>query len=534
MRHVLRMCVVALMVAGTVQAAHFVPFHEMTYSNSDALTRTATGEPNNLSDRQDHWNPNDNSTVSSSSIVVAPGESMQADSNSSIQFVIDTAGAGASNNRVHLTADASAEVEMTTDDGIDAYAWAGSSTVEIGSATGNFYTIEADTGESVDDVVSVTFTYSAVIATDSIGGSSHSGIVDGGWAGDDLLVTLNCSDLDDPQPGEIVHRVPKKDSDGTYTDAYTFEARVGDVVGLHVGVIATAYTGTNPGWSEGSASADIQLVVSQAAFDPSMADFDKSGRVDLADLALFASAWLWEKPVNDTCATAETAHLNTHYTGTAEGMTDDTVWYVFTPAQSDFYTLSVCGGDGDYHLDVYDACEGNYLGETQYDCQVIVWMDAGNDYHMSVFGYEQLADYDLIITQGAESPYNDDCGNAEFLPDYAEGATLGAAGDDESSCGQDDTHDVWYAFTPEVSGYYNVVLYNLSMYFPFGGTVTVYDGDSCELFPEELDCGEVSGDDVELYGVWMEEGQPYLIRVGSDGPDTGFFGLEVYEEEIPM
>lgn len=534
MRHVLGMWAVVLMVAGTVQAAHFVPFHEMTYSNSDAMTKTSTAEPNNLGDRQDHWHPNDNSTVSSTYIEAAPGEAMQADSDSSIQFMIDTAGAGASNNQVHLTADASAEVEMTTDDGIDAYAWAGSSTVAIGSATGNFYTIEADTGESVGDVVSVTFTYSAVIATDSIGGSSYSGIVDGGWAGDDMLVTLNCADLDDPQPGEIVHRVARKDSDGTYTDEYTFEAHVGDVIGLHVGVIATAYTGTNPGWSEGSVSADIQLTVSDAVFDPSQADFDRSGKVDLADFAKFASAWLWEKPVNDICANAETAHLNTHYTGTTEGMTDASVWYVFTPVQSDFYTLSICDGGWEYFMEVYDACEGNYLSATDEDCRLVVWMEAGNDYFISIYGYQPTENYNLSITQGAETPYNDDCGNAEPFYDYAEGITLGATGDDQSSCGQDDTHDVWYVFTPEVSGYYNVALYNRSMYFPFGGTVTVYDGDSCEFLPEELDCGEVSGDSVELYGVWMEEGQSCLIRVGSDGPDAGFFGLEVYEEEIPM
>ena len=139
----------------------------------------------------------------------------------------------------------------------------------------------------------VSFDYSAILSGQAIGGSSYSAIVSGGWAGDDLLVTLNCVVRDDPQPGEIVHSVGRKDVPGTYVDQYEFDAQIGDVIGLHCGVESTAYTGG--GSAEGGVSAAISLTLG-GMFVPSMADFDGSGKVDLADFALFASAWLWQEP----------------------------------------------------------------------------------------------------------------------------------------------------------------------------------------------------------------------------------------------
>lgn len=551
-------------IVSAAQGVHFTPYHEWTYSNSDATVKTVT-EPNGINDWQNHWHANDNSTTSSTYIEIAPGQYMLADSESMIQFAIETEGDVYTNNRVHLTAEAHAAVEMTTDDGIDAYAWAGSSTVAPGTATGNFYTIEADGAETIGMPVSVTIRYSIEISKDLLGGSSNSAIVDGGWSGDEMLVTVNCADLDDPQPSEIAYLVAKKDADGSYSGASTFEAAIGDVVGLHFGIVATAYTGTHPGTATGSASADVQITVGEFVFEPEMADFNSngkvdiadlawfawdwlsedlvmsdlniSGRVDITDLALFNSAWLWERPSHDTCETAYPIRLEKEYRGTTVGTEYGSVWFVFTPRVSDYYTVSMEGGSWEYYyFTIYGDCSGSYLGEIGDDHRAVIRMDGGEDYLIEIYGYEPPEDYSLFVTQGAAPPANDECGDAPeiYLYESVRGTTLGAGGEDQSSCGQDDTQDVWYYFVPVESGYYGAVLYDDNTVEElFAGTLTVYDGDGCYPLPGELACGQIypDGEDfVELFGIWMEAWSPHLIRVGSDADSAGVFGVEIWYE----
>lgn len=508
--------------------ASFTPVHDWIYCNSDAELQHAGAEPNYLSDRHDEFGATSNSTHSGPSVLTVADGQLQAESFTSVDFSIVTDGGVFSNNKLVVTGRSQSEVSITTDLGIKAYAWNGGAPVAPGTATGNFYRIDPEGTEAAGDLVTVVFDFSAVLSAQLVGGSSYSTIVSGGWSGNDLLITLNCADYDDPQPSEIIHTVSRKDLLGSYADQYEFQAVIGDVIGLHFGVESTAFTGTNPGSASSSVSLDMSLTLTEG-FDPSKADFDKSGRVDLVDLAYFARAWLWTEPVNDTCENAEAIALDTHYTGTTNGMTDDSVWYSFTPTVSDFYTVSICDGSGDYLLLIFDECGGGepIIG-TYEDCEFVVWMNAGEDYFMEIIGYEEVeSDYDLIVTQGAEAPSNDDCMSAESVSeyDYPEGTTIGAAGSDESNCGSSDTHDVWYLLTPDNTGQYVLVLH--PTYGPFAGVLTLYEGVTCPpMLPQEIDCQVAeSYGSAEIYAE-LTSGQTYLIRVASDDVGTGPFGLE--------
>ena len=126
-------------------------------------------------------------------------------------------------------------------------------------------------------------------------------------------------------------------------------------------------------------------------FHPSQADLNGDGIVNLADLALFASAWLWESP----CANAAQALIDVHYIASTE--TSD--WYVFTPSLTTTYLVDICDGDTvGYTGMVYDACWEPFLGTTNGDCFVVVEMNAGEDYYIQI---EKTGlpteDYDLLI-----------------------------------------------------------------------------------------------------------------------------------------
>lgn len=375
---------------GAASAASLLPVQEMIYCNSDAHTVASVPEPNDLTDRQDVWHPNDNYTESSTTINVLPGEYVYGFSGSNMSFDIDTSGESFTSNRLFMFSGSYSYSEITTVEGIEAFSWAGAETVEPGVATGNFYEIIAEEGESVGDWVTVTVNYTASVMTDGEGGSTNYASVYG-HDGEAMIVTRNCADFDAPQAGELALSFSRKDSDGEYDQQATFSAQVGDVIGIHCGVYTNAFAGQNGAWA--SASADLYVIMTlsegSAPFDAANADFDGSGRVDMGDLAMFASVWLEPvKPVNDDCSNPIELTVDQEITGHNFGATGgprDTcsqgndgkdVWYVFTAPESGFYdfnlmiddpeafdsTLSIWGDCVDAEID----CAENYGDEHIY------------------------------------------------------------------------------------------------------------------------------------------------------------------------
>lgn len=135
-----------------------------------------------------------------------------------------------------------------------------------------------------------------------------------------------------------------------------------------------------------------------AAIHPAMADFNNDGRVDLADLAEFASAWLWES----SCDTAVTVELNTVYTGS----TDSSYWYAFTPNPEfanpgdivSYYFNMYEIPDG-YTLYVWSGCEGELVDQTT--SFMLVNLTVGDTYSLEMRKTgTPTGEYQLKITLG--------------------------------------------------------------------------------------------------------------------------------------
>ena len=403
-----------LFFAGSAGAASFSAVQDMTYCNSDVHVRSTAGDPNDLIDRKDNWAPTANSSNSTQTINVLPGEYVYAVSSDNIRLDVDTTGEIYTNNMIQVSADSYSYVDMTTPDGIDSYAWAGAETVAPDFATGNFYEIVAEAGESTGDWVTVTVDYSANISTTSEEGTSNYASVYG-HEGGDLLITKNCADFDAPVPSEIVYSFSKEESDGYYTDQTVFLAQVGDVIGIHCGVYTNAYTGAYLSSSESSAEFFIELTMSEgsAPFDAGDADFDGSGLVDMADLAMFASVWLEAvRPVNDDCSnpielTVDQGISGNNYGATGESMDSCSsgfdgkdVWYVFVAPESGFYNFNLMIDDP-YAFDSTFSIWGDCV-DAEVDCD-----EGFGDEH--IYNWYMNEDEVMYIrVAGYEGPYPDE------------------------------------------------------------------------------------------------------------------------------
>ncbi|MBN2020330.1 MAG: caspase family protein [Sedimentisphaerales bacterium] len=133
-------------------------------------------------------------------------------------------------------------------------------------------------------------------------------------------------------------------------------------------------------------------------------------------------------------------------------------------------------------------------------------------------------------TGGCTPPVHDDCGNAIAVSagiPYA-GSSLCATGTDVTSCGQNDTADVWHSFTPATTGQYTVSLCGSS----FDTTLAVFN----ECWVDELACNDNSsacgaGSSQSEIEVALNAGHQYLIRVSGVNGATGNYQLTVTPDE---
>lgn len=280
-----------------VNAASFVPVQEMTYCNSDAYIKSNSGDE--YSDRQDSWNPNDNYVHSYNELNFPDGNAFS-ESSSSLIIQIETTGeSGYADDLIHMSFHSSSAAEINSEEVEQTYVWSGAEMVTPGTATGNFYQIVAEAGESDGDWVTITVDFYAAAFGSSGGGSSFTTLIHGPNDGE-ILFTRNCEDFTDPQSDEIIHTYAVIDSDCEYSDQATFSAQIGDIIGIHCGTYTNAYTGEYMGYANATADLSINLILSEGTpeFTAKMADFDGSGVVDLADFALFASVWLQSTETN--------------------------------------------------------------------------------------------------------------------------------------------------------------------------------------------------------------------------------------------
>ncbi len=254
-------------------------------------------------------------------------------------------------------------------------------------------------------------------------------------------------------------------------------------------------------------------------------------------------------PDNDTCGTAAGINVDTVYSESSIGAeTEGTiaaptcsnaalhdVWYQFTAGIDGDHTVSLSNPVSTYDptLAVYSECDvAGYI-----DCadtgsfgdgeSVTFAAVNGIIYYIRVGGYAgQVGDFDIKVVAPAGGPANDGCGAPEILALGAATSGDTSAASDEgafTSCLAGAISDLWYSFTPGATGNYAFHLYNLSGGFDAG--LAVYsdcaDGDL-------LACFDFNGPAVPESGILeLENGVPYLIRVGGNDSTVGTFDLVV-------
>jgi len=117
---------------------------------------------------------------------------------------------------------------------------------------------------------------------------------------------------------------------------------------------------------------------------------------------------------------------------------------------------------------------------------------------------------------------NDDCANAIAVEEGTpyHGSTVGATGTYESSCGYNDTADVWYSYTPTNTGLVIISLTGST----FDTTLAVFD----RCAGNEMACNDDLCDDPNSeITMLMTGGNTYLIRVAGFDGATGDYTLTV-------
>ena len=250
-------------------------------------------------------------------------------------------------------------------------------------------------------------------------------------------------------------------------------------------------------------------------------------------------------PDNDKCSDAIEVYMwDSQYSSTFGASGEDItscgfddkydVWYKYT---ADYDHMVMFQAYDDSYLGVpitvslFDDCDnGNEqicaesTGDIEYgsSAMAIYSIASGETVYIRVsFSESNMGDFQLNVDE-IYPPDNDECENAEYMEGWAEGSTIGASGSDETTCGENDSYDVWYQYIPETSGLY--IIYVDSYEMPILGTVAIFDGE-CDTL-NQLECSEMDGYG-ELY-IDLVEGQNYYIRVGSYEGSQTHFGLNAF------
>jgi len=96
------------------------------------------------------------------------------------------------------------------------------------------------------------------------------------------------------------------------------------------------------------------------------------------------------------------------------------------------------------------------------------------------------------------------------------GSTNSSTGIDETSCGVEDTNDVWHSYTPESNGEVTISLYGSS----FDTTLAIFDGCG----GTELTC---NGNYPNVQSLEVTAGNTYLVRVAGNNGQTGHYVLDM-------
>lgn len=257
------------------------------------------------------------------------------------------------------------------------------------------------------------------------------------------------------------------------------------------------------------------------------------------------------QPVNDDCANALEIFAGDVVSGTTADATgtsvsscsvDDfyDVWYAFTPNESGFFTISLCGSDFETTLAVYDGCGGTTVAcnDKSLECDTrsqitCAELTGAQTYLIRVAGYiSRRGNYVLSLEQ-CSSPSNDLCENAAALNKYEEqsSSTFAATGTGLTTCSTSDLYDVWYTYTPAYDEEVNISLCGSS----FDTTLSVFD--SCG--GTRLACNDDSAQcsyaiHSSLSNLSLNGGDTYLVRVAGYESRRGYYKINMTDAGSPI
>ena len=217
------------------------------------------------------------------------------------------------------------------------------------------------------------------------------------------------------------------------------------------------------------------------------------------------------------------------------------VWFRYTATFTGTARAQTCGdADYDTELAVYDSCACPVDPDTIFGCdaagqsclgfgsEVIFDVQAGNCYTIRIGGVAAASGTGTLSVgedMPPKSPPNDDCANALVLmldqPTAFDNFTASTDGFPSAVCsffGQADIKkDIWYDFTPNTDGTFQVSLCGSS----FDTKLAVYEGCACPTPVNPIVCNDDFCNTESRVSFDGVAGQCYKIRAGSFPGDPG-------------
>jgi hypothetical protein len=265
---------------------------------------------------------------------------------------------------------------------------------------------------------------------------------------------------------------------------------------------------------------------------------------------------------NDTCAQAATASNGANNFDSSSAVTDGLaecasaggytnfgrdIWYRWTNGpNAGTATINTCGSTFDTKIALYGgscptlanqalACNDNDAACANGGSQIQFSATAGGVYYIRVGGVTSALGGVGVLNITAPAPVapaNNACANAIAMGDgitYT-GDTTNASDDGSASCGAaTNSADVWYKYTPAVSGTWNVNTCGttpfdtvISVFTTCGGAEVACNDDNANGGNNACGGGLASG-----LNVAMTAGTTYLIRVAGYNNTVGAFQVRV-------
>ncbi|MDX2130644.1 MAG: hypothetical protein SFY69_01170 [Planctomycetota bacterium] len=269
-----------------------------------------------------------------------------------------------------------------------------------------------------------------------------------------------------------------------------------------------------------------------------------------------------QQPINDACAFAASVGSGATPFSTVGATTDgplacnefnynqvgNDIWFRWTsPNCAGNSVISTCGSAYDTKIAVYAdtgtcptdnshlACNDDntaVCGTGSLHSSVTLATTPNTSYLIRVGGYNAITGTGtLTITPPDCGPTNDNCANATILADNSpvSGTTVEATNDGTASCGQSGSSaDIWFRYTPQVSGNFQVNTCNSS----YDTVLAAYSGTCGSL--SQIVCNDDEGTTGPCTGTLQSSitvngvaGTTYLIRLAGYQGATGNYTIRV-------